>query len=133
MLQVAPIQQIIKLGICDVSSITREAALDIISNNLGNLAKIANCDGSQMNGLQFYIGMVMARANFDTNLSVRKKVIQILSLVLDSDIAANDQWDRLKVEIIQTLILKWSDSSETVRQSLIQSIQKLIKVKAATK
>ena len=59
----------------DVSSITRESALDIIHKNLGNLHETEK-----------YLDMVIERAELDSNLSVRKRVIQILSQFLDLNV-----------------------------------------------
>ena len=74
--------------------------------------------------------MVIERAENDTNLSVRKKVIQILSLILDLDFSKKTEFDALKQRIIKILISKWSDSRASlgqIRTSLVNSIQKIVK------
>jgi hypothetical protein len=51
--------------------------------------------------------MVIERAELDVNLSVRKRVIQILSHFLDIGSSNNTT----KKKIMQILISKWHDSS----------------------
>jgi len=71
-----------------------------------------------------YMGMVIDRAHSDTNLTVRKKVIQILSQVLNN----TGTLLPLKQKIIKILISKWADATVSVKQSLVSSIQKILKV-----
>ena len=61
------IQLILKLRITDISSITREGALDIVHRNLDAIVNEPI--------LMEYMAMVIDRAHSDTNLTVRKKVI----------------------------------------------------------
>ena len=122
MLQDEEIQTILKLRITDVSSVTRESALDILSKNIENLVSMP--DSSSI--LLDYMNMVIERARTDTNINVRKKIIQILSSILDIKDNQN-QFDSLKNSIIQILISKWNDASSQVRSSLISSIQKIVK------
>jgi len=75
MLKDPEVIQILKLRITDVSSVTRENALDILHKNLESI---------ESETLQELMTMVIDRAHCDTNLSVRKKVIQILTQVLNS-------------------------------------------------
>ena len=110
------IQQILKLRITDVSSMTREGALDIIHRNLDQIVNEPI--------LMEYMGMVIDRAHRDTNLTVRKKVIQILSQVLNN----TGTLLPLKQKIIKILISKWADATVSVKQSLVSSIQKILKV-----
>ena len=50
---------------------TRESALDLLLRNLEDLAS------------EEYVAMVIDRAHFDKNVTVRKKIIQILSQILN--------------------------------------------------
>lgn len=101
---------------------TRESALDILSKNIENLVSLP--DSSSI--LLDYMNMVIERAQTDTNINVRKKIIQILSSILDIKDSQN-QFDSLKNSIIQILISKWSDAAGQVRSSLVSSIQKIVK------
>jgi hypothetical protein len=71
MLQDSEIQVILKLRITDVSSITRESALDILFKNIDNLVAIPNSGPILLD----YMNMVIERAQTDTNINVRKKII----------------------------------------------------------
>lgn len=71
MLQDSEIQAILKLRITDVSSITRESALDILFKNIDNLVAIPNSGPILLD----YMNMVIERAQTDTNINVRKKII----------------------------------------------------------
>ena len=122
MLQDEEIQTILKLRITDVSSVTRESALDILSKNIENLVSMPDSGSILLD----YMNMVIERAQTDTNINVRKKIIQILSSILDIKDNQN-QLDSLKNSIIQILISKWNDASSQVRSSLISSIQKIVK------
>jgi len=95
---------------------TREGALDIIHRNLDQIVNEPI--------LMEYMGMVIDRAHSDTNLTVRKKVIQILSQVLNN----TGTLLPLKQKIIKILISKWADATVSVKQSLVSSIQKILKV-----
>ena len=64
---------ILELRITDVSPVTRENALEIIHKNLNHLVRIS--DSNPKFKITKYIDMVIERAENDTNLSVRKKVI----------------------------------------------------------
>lgn len=61
------VTQIIRERLQDPSAITRESALDLLLKNLEDLAS------------DEYVAMVIDRAHFDKNVTVRKKIIQILS------------------------------------------------------
>lgn len=61
------VTSIIKERLQDPSAITRESALDLLLKNLEDLAN------------EEYVAMVIDRAQFDKNVTVRKKIIQILS------------------------------------------------------
>lgn len=112
MLKDNDVQAIMKLRISDVSAMTRESALDILLKNLDNF---------ETDILHEFMAMVIDRAHCDTNLSVRKKVIQILSQVLNTD--QHSSLLPLKQQIIKILISKWADTSVSVRQSLVTSIR----------
>ena len=60
MLQDSQIQLIITLRVEDISSVTRESALDIIHKNLGNLIEIS--ESNPKFDIQKYISMVINRA-----------------------------------------------------------------------
>lgn len=95
---------------------TRESALDILLKNLDNIVSLPDCSPI----LKEYMEMVIERAHCDTNLTVRKKVIQILSQVLNTK---NDSTLMpLKHNIIKILISKWTDATLSVRTSLVSSI-----------
>ena len=64
---------ILELRITDVSPVTRENALEIIYKNLNHLVSIS--ESNPKFKITKYIDMVIERAENDTNLSVRKKVI----------------------------------------------------------
>jgi hypothetical protein len=66
MLKDKEVIQILKLRITDVSSMTRESALDILYKNLEYI---------ESSVLQEFMNMVIDRAHCDTSLTVRKKVI----------------------------------------------------------
>ena len=55
--------------------------------------------------------MVVERAQNDNNLQVRKKVISILSQILDQNFSKNEKYVKLKKTIIKILISKWIDES----------------------
>ena len=119
---------ILELRITDVSPVTRENALEIIHKNLNHLVRIS--DSNPKFQITKYIDMVIERAENDTNLSVRKKVIQILSMILDQDFSKKCEFDELKQRIIKILISKWSDTTTSlgqIRSSLVNSIQKILK------
>jgi hypothetical protein len=124
MLKDEQIQLIIQLRVEDISSVTRESALDIIHRNLGNLIAISEED--KKFDIQKYVNMVINRAQNDTNLSVRKKVIMILTQILD-----HTSFESLKPTIIKLLISKWTDKSSLnqMRSSLVNSLQKILKQK----
>lgn len=75
MLGDAEVQQILKIRITDASAVTRESALDILHKNLSGIIELET-DGRLM---KEYMSMIIARAHSDTSLTVRKKLIQILS------------------------------------------------------
>lgn len=144
MLSDVDIQAMVRTRMADVSSLVRECALDIVLKNMWNLRKIEDGRASEarggIDGLWNYIQMVLARANFETSLTVRKKMTQILSMALDSDLYDDEQESMaantgdateaprsLRLLIIKTMFLKWIDASSSVKQSMISSIQHLIK------
>jgi hypothetical protein len=59
--------------------------------------------------------MVIERSN-DTSIGVRKRVITILSHILERE---------GREDIIKILIRKWEDSSGSIRSNLINSIKKI--------
>lgn len=64
--------------------------------------------------------MIIERSHTDMNIGVRKKIIQILSQILEFNIEQyeNNQktlFMNLKQEIIMILIVRWSDSNGNVR------------------
>lgn len=65
--------------------------------------------------IERYLGMVIERSN-DTSIGVRKRVVAILSTVLEQE---------GREDIIKILIRKWEDSSGSIRSSLVTSIKKI--------
>ena len=59
-------------------------------------------------------------------MTVRKKVVQVLTQILD-----HNSFESLKQTIIKLLISKWTDknSLNQMRSSLVNSLQKIIKQK----
>jgi len=66
MLKDPEVIQILKLRITDISSMTRESALEILHKNLESINSTI---------LQDFMNMVIERAHCDNSLTVRKKVI----------------------------------------------------------
>lgn len=89
------IQKIIEYRICDTSATTRENTLDLIMNFVVKEAKYQ----------EKYFPVIVMRAD-DASIGVRKKVIQILSLILEKS---------GRQDIIKILISKWEDSNASIK------------------
>jgi hypothetical protein len=96
---------------------TRESILDIISTNLSTIL-----EGPDSKYAEILLDSIVERADLEENMNVRKRVIQILSQVLN-----NKNSPISKTKTIRILILKWKDASLGVRGSLVSSIQKILK------